>query len=188
MQRNGLPALVAVTAAVLIACSAPAQPPMMDRMRQQRLFERIEMMRIWKLTELLDLDSERAAVFFPRYQAHLSEMDSLHRSLQRVIRAIGDGLRRDSADFAMLRDHAERLERELTGTRLQFIDDNADVLNARQQASLLLFEHRFEQRLREMIQEVQREQGPPYGPRHRGGRGRGPPPGRGPWPDTTGDR
>jgi hypothetical protein len=162
--------MVALTILLLVPVLSFSQPPMMDvdEDQQAALRQRVEMMRIWKLTELLNLDQDRAIVFFPRYQRHLAEMDSVDRQIREIHMSIEQGLHGENVNYAELVDRSFELENRRLELNHKLVLESADLLNKQEQAALLLFETRYHQRLREMMMELQREEGAPG--RFRGGR------------------
>jgi hypothetical protein len=156
--------VVSLLAFFLMSSLAVAQPgPSMegDPERQEELRQRVEMMRIWKLTELLHLDEERAAEFFPRYRVHLTEIDSVDRQIREIHMVIEQGLRGENVNYADMLDKSFDLEKRRFELNQQLVMDSADMLNEQEQAALHLFETRYHQRLREMMMEIQRDMGPP---------------------------
>src|SRR5512138_2298992 len=74
-----------------MAASVLAQPPMPSGRRRpgmgpeggpgrERLRERIETMKIWKLTEAVGLTSEQSEKFFPLYNKHQKAMEKIEDS------------------------------------------------------------------------------------------------------------
>ncbi len=166
--------LLMVLIAILFAATVVAQPPdpgnqpPMTEEQQEQLRQRIESMRIWKLTELLQLDPDKAAVFFPMYRQHLVELDTLQRRQMELDQTIEAGLHGETVDYDKLIKQSFDLTEQQNKLVEKLIKDSGKVLSTQQQAALVLFERRFHQRLREMMFEVSRDFGPP-GMRHRGG-------------------
>lgn len=148
-----------------------AQP--MPSERHERLQQRVEMMRIWKLTDLLNLNEEQADIFFPRYRRYLAELDSLEKQRIEIDRKIGGAIDSGDADFADLVDKSMELEKMLVNHKHSFVLQNSELLSPRNQAALLVFEQRFHQRLREMARDLRDEHVPPFGTGGPRGQGRG---------------
>ena len=147
---------------VMIAVNATAQPPqgnfsppMGPGPGGQQMMERWETLRIWKLTEFLDLNEEQAAKFFPalqNFRTSMEELDSAEASLQRVIiEEIQSGnvnqrfVDRQKKEILNLRDKRTELEQE-------FLNSLPEYLSPEQQARYLVFEQRFQQALKNLIQ------------------------------------
>lgn len=147
---------------VMIAEPAPAQPPqgnlgppMGPGPGNQQMLERWETLRIWKLTEFLDLSEEQAAKFFPalqNFRTSMEELDSAEVSLQRdIIQEIQSGkvnqrfVDRQKKEILNLRNQRTELEQE-------FMNSLPEYLSPEQQARYLVFEKRFQQALKNIIQ------------------------------------
>jgi len=147
---------------VMIAVAANAQPPqgnfgppMGPGPGGQTMMERWETLRIWKLTEFLDLNEEQAAKFFPALQNFRDSMDNLDSaevSLQKdIIQEIQSGkvnqrfVDRQKKEMLNLREQRTELEQ-------QFLNSLPEYLSPEQQARYLVFEQRFQQALKNLIQ------------------------------------
>ncbi|GBE29716.1 MAG TPA: hypothetical protein ENH10_10685 [Bacteroidetes bacterium] len=160
-------AMIAISILMLIPALVAAQPPPgnLDEQQTEVFRQRMEMMRIWKLTELLSLDEEKAAVFFPRYQKYLAQMDTLNSRALELDVLIERGLRGENVDYGELLDSSFELEEQRFKLSIELVKNSTDILNEQEQVALMLFERRYHQRLREMMNEIQHEQGPPGRPR-----------------------
>lgn len=167
-----------VLAAPLAAQPMPGPPDAPDpmNMRRERIQERIESMRIWKLTEALNLDPDRAAVFFPRYRAHLAVVDSLESIVEDASRTIQQGLDdKEKVDYDAQVDRIHKAILAQVDARYRFMQSNKDLLSPKERAAYVLFERRFNQRLRDVMRDIHMQHGaPPMPPdeNHRKWRGR----------------
>lgn len=138
----------------------------------------IETIKLWKMTEALELTEDQAARLFPR----LTQLEASRREFHVRQRALRDELAellrqrplRDQ-DIRMRLEELDRSEVDFKGRERAVKADIRSILSLEQQARLTLFEDRFETEMRRTIQDLrQRRQGlfPPY-PR---GQGVGPPP------------
>ncbi|MCB2200405.1 hypothetical protein KQI63_13440 [bacterium] len=158
--------------AVLMSATLFAQPPTPNPdvpdpqwMRRERINERIEAMRIWKLTEALSLDADRAVVFFPRYKVYLATMDSLEMKRMDILQAISVGVEADSSmDYKAKVSEIQRTSRAILDQQEAFLKQNSDVLSEKEQAAFIMFEHRFHQRLRDIVRDLRRDHAPPATP------------------------
>jgi hypothetical protein len=133
----------------------PGGGPMRERVR-----ERIQTMKIWKLTEAVGLTPQQSEQFFPiynKYQKALEDLESrridLVNSLERLAgdpktseKVIGDTM-------AALND----IPRQVLAERDKFLKDISPILPLQQQAKLAVFEERFKQQLQQFIREIRRE-------------------------------
>lgn len=158
--------------AILVSATLFAQPPTPDPdvpdpqwMRRERINERIESMRIWKLTEALSLDADRAVIFFPRYKIYLANMDSLEMQRMDILQAISAGVEADSSmDYKAKVREIQQTSRTILDKQEAFLKENRDVLSDKEQAAFVMFEHRFHQRLRDIVRDLRMEHAPPHMP------------------------
>ena len=136
----------------------------------------IETIKIWKMTEALELNEDQAARLFPK----LAQMEASRRefhSRQRLLREeLAQLLKqrplRDQDVKARL-DELDRAEADLKGRERAVKAELRSILSLEQLARLTLFEERFEAEMRRTIQDLrQRRQRLRPGP----GPGWGPPP------------
>lgn len=114
--------------------------------------EQMEALRIWKMTECLELTSDQSIRFFPK----LKELESgIRKNLdkQRDVMIEINKLTEDpnyKADPADVKKYAHRLaelEKEIVTDKENFIIGCADVLTTEQQLKFITFENRFRSRL-----------------------------------------
>ncbi len=169
--------LVGVLGIVSSATGQPFTPPAPGLPGAGEGRRLIETIKIWKMTEALDLSEDQAARLFPK----LSQLEASRREFQRRQRLLRDELA-DLLKQRPLRDHdvrtrldeLDRTEADFKGRELAVRSELRSILSLEQQARLALFEERFETEMRRTIQDLrQRRQGFfPYG----SGQGFGPPP------------
>lgn len=117
----------------------------------------IETIRIWKMTEALNLDEDQAARLFPK----LSQLEASRREFHKRQRLLRDELAallkqrpvRDEEIKARL-DQMDRAEAEFRTREQTMKGGLRSVLNPEQQARLALFEDRFETEMRRVIQDL----------------------------------
>jgi predicted nucleic acid-binding Zn-ribbon protein len=129
----------------------------------------IETIKIWKMTEALDLSEDQAAKFFPK----LTQLEAARREFQRRQRLLRDELAvllrqrplRDQEIKARL-EELDRTEADFRGRERAVRNEVRTILSLEQQARLALFEERFEAEMRRTIQDLRiRRQGHfPSGP------------------------
>ncbi len=165
-------ALVGILVVVPSAMGQPFAPPPSGTLGPGEGRRLIETIRIWKMTEALNLSEEQAARLFPRLtQLEASRREFLRR--QHLLREeLGELLKqrplRDQEIKARLED-LERTDAEFRGRERAVKNEFRSILSLEQQARLALFEERFDLEMRRTIQDLrQRRQGlSPYGPGQR---------------------
>ncbi len=155
--------LVSDTMAQPLVPATPKAPGMPEGRRL------IETIKIWKMTEALNLDEDQAAKLFPK----LAQLEASRREFHRQQRVLRDELTellkqqplRDQEVKARL-ERLERAEIDFRGREQVIRGGVRSILSVEQQARLALFEDRFESEMRRAIQDLrQRHRGLPPGPR-----------------------
>jgi len=139
MKKKGL---IAVIALLLMATPLWAGWPSGPKGRRWKDFE---MLRMWRLTQELDLSEEEAAKVFPllkRYSQKRRDLQLKRRKLLRELQELLDeGTTRERLSEKM--GEIEKVTRELEETRWEEWERLKEILPPRKQARYLLFHHRF---------------------------------------------
>ncbi len=137
--------------------------------KRERVRDRIELMKMWKLTEALDLDQETAAKVFPLLNAHNEEHRKLREKRYEIISALKQESEKDQADTRVLRsllNNFKENERAMVELRNKKLDDLSKLLGEEQVAKLIVFVPQFEREMRELIWETRHRH---HGPQSKGG-------------------
>jgi Spy/CpxP family protein refolding chaperone len=162
MMKTGkyLMALMVLTwSGVVVAQPPPPMGPRGAQMRQ-RVQERIQTMKIWKLTEAVGLTPEQSQQFFPIYNKHQKAMEDLESKRMELVDRL-EHLANDtnlsekeiSDTMAALND----IPRQVQAERDKFNMEISPILPLQQRAKLAVFEERFKQQLQQFIREIRRE-------------------------------
>ncbi|PIS29952.1 MAG: hypothetical protein COT43_02825 [Candidatus Marinimicrobia bacterium CG08_land_8_20_14_0_20_45_22] len=116
----------------------------MDKNRRQKL----ENIRIWKMTEFLDLSSEQSTVFFPKLHEYEKAIRKKQGERNRLLREMFE--KSEKPDFSPtdedVRKTARRLaeiETDIAKMKEQFILGISDILTSVQQMRYMYFETQF---------------------------------------------
>jgi len=165
-RRRALLAAVGVAAIFLVVSSAMAQPFAPSGSGSpgpgegRRLIETIK---IWKMTEALELNEDQAAKLFPK----LTQLEAARREFHGRQRLLRDELAvllrqrpsRDQDIKARL-EELDRTEADFRGRERAVRNEVRTILSLEQQARLTLFEERFEAEMRRTIMDLRlRRQG-----------------------------
>ncbi len=138
-------------------------PPFGDRSvhpeERERIRENIETLRMWRLLEALDLSSEQSIQFLPA----LKEFQDARRrfqekkgdilgELEKILKSEDNQKKLKGTLIAF-----ENAHREFQSAQEKFLQKTKDLLTLEQQARLLLFQEKFEQRLKETIRQIRGE-------------------------------
>ena len=146
---------------VLFSVSAIAQEPDLLPPGGEKSYRMIEAIKIWKLTEILDLNSEQMEQFFPKLRKHEEHRKNTFSERRILLQELRELLDQEKSDKNILtsinkitefdkkkRDEEEKLKKEVM-----------EVLSVKQQAKFLLFEERFEGEIRKIIKGLWKEKG-----------------------------
>ena len=126
--------------------------------------DHLELVRMWKLVEALDIDEEQAARVFPAFSRHRAAQLALQdkRTGQlRALRQLLAGEDTDDDDLLEAIGKVRRVEDEERQLEKAFQDQLDGLLTARQQVRLLLFEGTFRTDLRDIVRRMRVGEGPP---------------------------
>lgn len=168
--------LIGLVVLVSSAMGQPFAPPSPGRPGPGEGRRLIETIKIWKMTEALNLTEDQAAKLFPK----LTQLEASRRefhSRQRLLRdELAELLRQRPLREIEIKTRLEELDRTdayFKGRERSVMGELRSILSLEQQARLALFEERFEMEMRRTIQDLrQRRHGLSPGP----GPGFGPPP------------
>lgn len=127
-------------------------PPSEERREEVR--KKIEAVRIWRLTEELNLDTDTSA----KLSSLLSSLEQKRRTIMReqmeAMRDLRSMLKAAKPDEAKIKPLLEKLERnhhEMQGVRDQEAKGLKGILTVEQQARFLVFQQEFQREMRDMI-------------------------------------
>ncbi len=160
-MKRKLPIVLLIAAAVALTSVAVAHAEWgegrRDRGDKQRMMERVELIKMWKLTEALDLDQETAAKLFPLMNEFNQKQRDLRQMRSEAMKQMKEEIDKDASDPAALRsliDGFKQNERDMTEMRIQRLDALSEVLTDEQIAKMIALVPRFERRVKELIGEA----------------------------------
>ncbi len=166
LAAAGLVGALAIASTVVGQPFAPPAPGSPGPGEGRRLIETIK---IWKMTEALELSEDQAAKLFPKLtQLEISRREFYRR--QQLLRMDLTRLLKQrpfrDQDIKTRLDELDRAEDDFKGRERAVKAELRSILSLEQQARLALFEERFEAEMRHTIQDLrQRRQGlVPYVP------------------------
>ena len=164
-----------LTAALVLAVALPTigqaqlgpDRPHRDK-RRAEIEARVRTMKIWKLTDELELSEEQAARFFPLMNEMEAAQDQIEEQRRQALDQLGDLVWKEEADADQINgllDKLEELAHQQMELRQKFRKDAAGVLTPAQMGKLVLFNHQFPALMRDLIREFEDRPGarPPSG-------------------------
>ncbi len=133
----------------------PDRPPSKEQLAKVR--ERIETIKIWKMTKALNLDEKTAARLFPLMNRFDKERGEIQRKIKEGLKDIKEGLK--AGDDRKLIGIMERLEdyhRELQRLKDREWAELKEILTVEQQARFLVFLEEFQHEIRNIIAQTKK--------------------------------
>jgi len=152
--------LILNTLLILAANIVFAQSPsMQDRRMNQHRKEQLKMLRIWKMTEELDLSENQADKFFPRLRDEDNKIEDLENERQEMFNELNQQAKEGGLDPNELDrkiDKITDIETNIIRKRAEFVKGMDGVLTTDQRAKLMVFRYRFRERMENMMREMRR--------------------------------
>jgi Spy/CpxP family protein refolding chaperone len=155
--------LLAVTAAILLSTSAfaqmkPSDEPQEKPMRNRaHMRQRIEMIKMWKLTEVLNLDEKTAAKLFPMVHDYDQQQWKLREKRHEIIKGMKAELDKEKPDSAALTkmiDAIKQNQLDIVETRNKALEDFSNVLSKEQVARMIIAISQFEREVGKRVWET----------------------------------
>ncbi|MCH8011029.1 MAG: hypothetical protein IIA61_03620 [Candidatus Marinimicrobia bacterium] len=135
--------------------------PPLERRVDPKERSRIEMMKMWRLTEHLNLSEEQATKFFPRYKGLSEGIEVLNSRQKELVEEFKKMMEmRDEisdADFNRMMKQFQEIEELKIKEKFKFVHDLSDVLSPEQRARYIIFEVRFKHELKKALREERRD-------------------------------
>lgn len=142
-----------------------AQPGRQRKPRMDHPGQRLEMMKMWWLTEELDLSEDQAGRFFPRYNALEKEIMEINNEKKELMKGLREKANSDDdiseIELDKITKSVSDLEQQKIQKKQQFFEDLDDFLTNDQRARYLGFELQFKNDLRKGMRD--RMKGQPGG-------------------------
>lgn len=148
---------------ILGGSSAWADPWKEGKDPREKSRERIQMMKMWKMTETLKLDREGAARFISVNNYYEETRKKVHRDFHEDIQRVRNVLRDMNPPERELRDLVIRLKnrkKEINDLENKQLEEEMNLLKPEQQARYFLFQIDFRREVDDMIREIQGERPP----------------------------
>lgn len=132
--------------------------------KRKKIRERIGLIRMWKLTEELDLTEEMGAKLFPLLRKYDEKWIKLQKERRDLMQQLRKALEDEATSDKELEGAMERVEtnaRAISDLLRQQRQELKGILSPRQQAKFILFQRRFQREIREIIAEARQRKGRP---------------------------
>ncbi len=129
-----------------------AQPGRKHRPPTDHPGQRLEMMKMWRLTEELNLSEDQAGKFFPRYNALEKEIMDISKEQKELMKGLRKKTLSDEevsqSELDKITKKVSDLEQQKIQKKQKFFENLDDFLSTDQRARYLGFELRFREELR----------------------------------------
>ncbi len=130
-------------------------PPSLEK--REKVRKRIELIRMWKLTEELDLTEETGAKLFPILHKYDEKRIELHKERQNVMNQLRRALEDEATSDETIKAAMEQVDKNALAVSdliRQQHQELKGVLSLRQQAKFILFQREFHREIRKTISEA----------------------------------
>jgi len=125
--------------------------------RRERIRERIKTIKIWKLTEDLNLSEKQSEQFFPVYNKFQIEREEIENRRQEIFMELNNLTLKENPseeEINSLLDRLDDIDREMNTKRVEFRKKLANILTTRQIGRLYVFEVLFRRQIQEIIRDA----------------------------------
>jgi len=131
-----------------------------DRPMREQMRKRIETLKVWKLTEELNLTTEQSEKFFPAY----NEFNDSRKAVEEERRTVFDQLnlltREDKPNDKKINEFLDKLDsfdQKINALRIKFRQDLKGILTTQQIGRLYVFEVEFMRHIQDIMKDARRE-------------------------------
>jgi Spy/CpxP family protein refolding chaperone len=135
-------------------------PPFSDGPRAEKIRERIQTVKIWKLTETLELTPEQSQKFFPVYNAYQDARMALEKERFDTFHELSDLLDKEQPsdkEIIALLDKLDSFDGKIQANQAKFRNNVKDILTIQQLGRLYVFEVQFMQQIRGIVKDARME-------------------------------
>jgi Spy/CpxP family protein refolding chaperone len=154
-----IPVLLVYFALTSIVQAGPNQRAQTHWDRPHRKVEkRVRTMKIWKMTEEIDLTEEQAVRFFPLLNEKEDKFEELEKTRQDILEKLGEIVwetKVNEKEVNKLINQFEELDAKKLEIREQFHKQAGQILTPTQMGKMVLFNHRFHSMMRDMVREFE---------------------------------
>lgn len=163
MKKHILEILLSAFMLIGFATAGMAEPPDFDRPptreQMEKVRERIETLRMWKLTKTLDLDEKTSSQLFPLLNKYDKKRLTIEQALRDGMRDLRDALRnRREGQLRGILDRLEQNHKEMQRINDEEWAELKRILTTEQQAKFIIFREEFDREIKKIIAEA-RERG-----------------------------
>ena len=123
--------------------------------QMEKVRDRIETLRMWKLTKALDLDEKTSAQLFPLLNKYDKKRSDTEKALRDNVRELRESLSgKREGQLKNILDRLEQNHKGMQGIKDAEWDELKGILTVEQQAKFILFQLEFEREIKRIIEET----------------------------------
>ncbi|MEO0122578.1 MAG: Spy/CpxP family protein refolding chaperone [candidate division WOR-3 bacterium] len=125
--------------------------------------EIIEKVRVYKLTEELDLSEEQITKLFPRLKEMRKNEQEFHKQRMEIIQKLKELLDEKAKEQEIVKtlNRLQELQKKRFESQLKELEEIKQILTPEQQAKFIIFQEEFEKEIRDLIREIRWRRHPP---------------------------
>ncbi len=118
--------------------------------------EKLQEIKLEKLTAKLELDENTKTVFIEKYKLFTSEMKTLNKKRAKTYKLMTENIESGNGLDSIV-DQLLDCEEQINAKREAFVDDMKTILSARQIARMIIFERKFNNELKKLLKQYQKD-------------------------------
>ena len=145
---------------LIIIASVIFTKPSFSQVKNDDIWEKIEKIKLDKLTKRLDLDESTTPVFQDKYTAFSKTIRELNMERVKYFKLMAENLQSGNG-LDTLVQNVLNIEDEINQQRTDFANELKQILTPKQIATMIIFERKFNIQLRKLIQEYNKKKNKP---------------------------
>ncbi|MBZ0201965.1 MAG: hypothetical protein K8I03_03005 [Ignavibacteria bacterium] len=143
--------IILITAFVLFVCISGNRIFAQDDFR-----EKIEDIKLEKLTKKLDLDESTKTGFIEKYKSFSKSMRQLNQRRAKTYKLMTENIESGNGLDTLVNQLLE-LEEQINSKREEFVVDMKSILSAKQIAKMIVFERKFNNEIKKLLKQYQKD-------------------------------
>ncbi|MCI0449215.1 MAG: hypothetical protein L0Y79_05420 [Chlorobi bacterium] len=123
---------------------------------QDDIMDKIEDIKLDKLTKKLELDETSKSAFIDKYKSFSKSMRELNKKRAKTYKLMTENIESGSGLDTLVEQVLEN-EKEVNAKREEFVNDMKSMLTARQLAKMIVFERKFNSEIKKLLQQYQKK-------------------------------
>jgi len=123
---------------------------------QDDIRDKIEDIKLDKLTKKLELDETTKATFIDKYKSFSRSMREMNKKRAATYRLMTENIESGNGLDSIVNQVIEN-EKEITRKREDFVSDMQQILSAQQLAKMIVFERKFNTEVKKLLKQFQKD-------------------------------